>query len=173
MEKNPGAILIQGEPYIVPDSAHKFVLILIDYCQLCSSLPATSVELGLKTAEMMKFFNSRICQLIIGAGAISVSGLKTITIRNLALAQRSVQLVIRLIPFVKSHFENCLKKTETQAESKQLETFRKQFEQVFYIHIFFLKKKFFVVDMYVCFQRSKHKCQVLKGSLLKSVKFRN
>ena len=138
MEKNPGAILIQGEPYIVPDSAHKFVLILIDYCQLCSSLPATSVELGLKTAEMMKFFNSRICQLIIGAGAISVSGLKTITIRNLALAQRSVQLVIRLIPFVKSHFENCLKKTETQAESKQLETFRKQFEQVFYIS--FLKK---------------------------------
>ena len=78
----------------------------------------------------MKFFNSRICQLIIGAGAISVSGLKTITIRNLALAQRSVQLVIRLIPYVRKHFENCQKKTATQAESKQLETFRKQFDQV-------------------------------------------
>lgn len=50
------------------------------------------------------------------------------------MAQRSVQLVIRLIPFVKSHFENCLKKTETQAESKQLETFRKQFEQA-HVHL--------------------------------------
>ena len=64
-------------------------------------------------------------------GAISVSGMKTITIRNLALAQRSVQLVIRLIPYVKKHFEGCLRKTEgTQAESKQIETFRKQFDQV-------------------------------------------
>ena len=57
--------------------------------------------------------------------------MKTITIRNLALAQRSVQLVIRLIPYVKKHFEGCLRKTEgTQAESKQIETFRKQFDQV-------------------------------------------
>ena len=71
------------------------------------------------------------CAISIFSGAISVSGMKTITIRNLALAQRSVQLVIRLIPYVKKHFEGCLRKTEgTQAESKQIETFRKQFDQV-------------------------------------------
>ena len=37
-------------------------------------------------------------------GAISVSGLKTITIRNLALARRSLQLVTRVLPAVKSQF---------------------------------------------------------------------
>ena len=79
--------------------------------------------------------------LFTGAGAISVSGLKTITIRNLALAQRAVQLVVKLIPYIRKHFEQChsqnrlLKNTKnngagTMAESKQLESFRKQFEQV-------------------------------------------
>ena len=132
---------------------------LSDYCELCSSLPSISVELGLKTAELMKFFNSRICQLIIGAGAISVSGLKTITIRNLALAQRAVQLVIKIIPYIRKHFENCHSQNRllknngnnnnnsgsgaaesTLAETKQLETFRKQFEQVrdfFFLFFFF------------------------------------
>ena len=47
IDKHPGAILVNGEPYTVPDSTHEFVLILIEYCQLCSSLPATSVELGM------------------------------------------------------------------------------------------------------------------------------
>jgi len=135
MEKFPGAIIICGEPFIVPDAAHDFVLMLIDYCELCALLPSTSTELGLKVAELMKFFNSRICQLIIGAGAISVSGLKTITIRNLALAQRAVQLVMKMIPFVRKHFEECHSNRRTSeqsvVETKQLETFRKQFEQAF------------------------------------------
>jgi len=144
IDKNPGSIIVEGELFIVPDASHEFTLMISDYCELCSLLPSISVELGLRTAELMKFFNSRICQLIIGAGAISVSGLKTITIRNLALAQRAVQLVVKIIPYIRKHFEQChsqnrlLKNTNnngagaespTMAESKQLESFRKQFEQ--------------------------------------------
>ena len=122
---------------------------LIDYCELCALLPSTSTELGLKVAELMKFFNSRICQLIIGAGAISVSGLKTITIRNLALAQRAVQLVMTMIPFVRKHFEECHSNRRTSeqsvVESKQLETFRKQFEQVrFFYNFVSFKIDFFI-----------------------------
>ena len=54
----------------------------------------------------------------------------------MALAQRAVQLVMNIIPFIRKHFENCqqkknLKNNETIAETKQLETFRKQFEQAF------------------------------------------
>ena len=42
---------------------------------------AACVELGLKTADLLKLFNSRACQLVLGAGAVSLAGLKTITIR--------------------------------------------------------------------------------------------
>ena len=80
---------------------------LADYRNLCTMLPNISVELGLKAAELIKFLNSRICQLVLGAGAISVSGLKTITIRNLALALRSLQLVVNVIPHVLIHFQKC------------------------------------------------------------------
>ena len=68
-----------------------------EYCDLCSTLPSVCVELGLKSAEIIKFYNSRICQLILGVAAISVSGLKTITIRNLALAKQSLQVHISII----------------------------------------------------------------------------
>lgn len=124
-------IVVEGQSFVVPDVGHEFTMMLADYCHLCALLPSISVELGLKTAEMVKFYNSKICQLIIGAGAISVSGLKTITVRNLALAQRTIQLVTQIIPHVLKHFESChlSKNHESVSEAKQFETFRKQFEQ--------------------------------------------
>ena len=69
-----------------------YVIFQAEYCDLCTTLPSVCVELGLKSAEIIKFYNSRICQLILGVAAISVSGLKTITIRNLALAKQSLQV---------------------------------------------------------------------------------
>jgi Vps54-like protein len=45
------------------------------------NLITACVELGLKTADLLKLFNSRACQLVLGAGAVSLAGLKTITIR--------------------------------------------------------------------------------------------
>ena len=48
-------------------------------------------------------FNSRTCQLVLGAGAVSVAGLKTITIRNLAITRTSLALSATVIPTVKTH----------------------------------------------------------------------
>jgi vacuolar protein sorting-associated protein 54 len=44
--------------------------------------------------------------LVFSAGAISVSGLKTITIRNMALAKRSLEVIVKVVPDVKEHFES-------------------------------------------------------------------
>ena len=48
-------------------------------------------------------FNSRTCQLVLGAGAVSVAGLKTITIRNLAVTRASLSLSSLIINCVKNH----------------------------------------------------------------------
>ena len=53
-------------------------------------------------------FNSRTCQLILGAGALQLVGLKTITTKNLALASRCLQVVVHYIPRVRRHFEERL-----------------------------------------------------------------
>ena len=173
-----GHFLVSGESYSVTESIPTFLKVrllkqecmirliinwvilqmLADYCNLCTMLPNISVELGLKAAELIKFLNSRICQLVLGAGAISVSGLKTITIRNLALALRSLQLVVNVIPYVLIHFQKCHSERKlvrcacptsrknhptptrlqnlaspqmngTKSDAKQLEVLQRQFEQ--------------------------------------------
>ena len=55
--------------------------------------------------DLLRFFNSRCCQLVVGAGAIQLVGLKTITSRNLSLAARAVQLVLHFIPVIRTHFQ--------------------------------------------------------------------
>ena len=46
-------------------------------------------------------FNSRVCQVVLGAGAMRSAGLKNITARHLALASQSLSLMISLIPYVR------------------------------------------------------------------------
>ena len=62
----------------------------------------------MNVVEIMKNFNSRTCQLILGAGAIQLVGLKTISVRNLALASRSLQLVVRFVPAIRKEFADLL-----------------------------------------------------------------
>ena len=58
-------------------------------------------------------FNSRTCQLILGAGALQLVGLKTITTKNLALASRCLQLVVHFLPIVRLHFTSRLSGKQT------------------------------------------------------------
>eukprot|EP00095_Tigriopus_kingsejongensis_P012711 maker-scaffold22_size673200-snap-gene-5.45 protein:Tk12711 transcript:maker-scaffold22_size673200-snap-gene-5.45-mRNA-1 annotation:"hypothetical protein DAPPUDRAFT_323315" len=140
---------VMGQDYSVVEVVAGVLKILAEYCNLCSMLPSITVELGLKTAEFIKFFNSRTCQLVLGAGAISVSGLKTITIRNLALATRSVELIRKFIPSILDHFQACYREKlkagledeegqsaalntspgSTKAETRQFEVLKRQFDQ--------------------------------------------
>ncbi|KAI0982646.1 hypothetical protein GJ496_011095 [Pomphorhynchus laevis] len=43
--------------------------------------------------ELVNFFNSRTCQLLIGAGSVETANLKSINIRHMAVGYRSLQLV--------------------------------------------------------------------------------
>ena len=101
-----GIIYIKSIPFCASASSHTFLFMVCEYCILCATLPSIVSELGLKLAELVKVYNSKICQLVLGAGAISVSGLKTITIRNMALAKRSLEVIVKVVPDVKEHFES-------------------------------------------------------------------
>ena len=74
---------------------------------------------GLKAAELLKLFNSRTCQLVLGAGAVSTAGLKTITIRNLAVTLRSLELVAATIQGVREHFLAGVAQVKNEKNEKQ------------------------------------------------------
>ncbi|PIA43803.1 hypothetical protein AQUCO_01800091v1 [Aquilegia coerulea] len=74
---------------------------LSDYIDMNHFLPALSSELVHRVVEILKFFNTRTCQLVLGAGAMQVSGLKSITAKHLALASQVISFVYAIIPDIK------------------------------------------------------------------------
>ncbi|VDM68382.1 unnamed protein product [Strongylus vulgaris] len=77
------ALMVEGVPYVVVRSALVFLKILADYCECFVALPTFAVDILSRVVELLKGFNSRSCQLILGAGALQLVGLKTISVRNL------------------------------------------------------------------------------------------
>ncbi|XWS18010.1 hypothetical protein CRYUN_Cryun32bG0005500 [Craigia yunnanensis] len=72
--------------------------ILSEYIDMNHLLPALSLEVVLRVVEILKFFNTRTCQLVLGAGAMQVSGLKSITSKHLALASQVISFTYAIIP---------------------------------------------------------------------------
>ena len=101
-------IVIKGESYVVVGAALFFLPQLLEYCNCVDNLPTAAPDLLTRLVELLKTFNSRTCQLVLGAGALPLVGLQTISSRNLALASRSLQLIALFIPLLKTHFEERL-----------------------------------------------------------------
>lgn len=60
------------------------------------SLPALSSEVVHRVVEILKFFNTRTCQLVLGAGAMQVLYLDTIYVVNAILLDLFLQLLVYL-----------------------------------------------------------------------------
>lgn len=97
-------LMVNDEPYAVVGSALILVQIVSEYCKCSSHLPILASQMGRNVVDLLRIFNSKCCQLVLGAGAVHVAGLKMITISNLALVSRALQLVLWLMPHVKNHF---------------------------------------------------------------------
>lgn len=97
-------LMVDEHPYAVVGSALILVQIISEYCRCASHLPILASQMGRNVVDLLRVFNSKCCQLVLGAGAVHVAGLKMITISNLALVSRALQLVLWLMPHVKSHF---------------------------------------------------------------------
>ncbi|KAK7838672.1 vacuolar protein sorting-associated protein 54 [Quercus suber] len=87
---------------------------LSEYIDMGNSLPLRSSEVVHRVVEILKFFNTRTCQLVLGAGAMQVSGLKSITSKHLALASQVISFIYAIIPDIRRIL--FLKVPETQKE---------------------------------------------------------
>ncbi|CAI2354398.1 unnamed protein product [Caenorhabditis sp. 36 PRJEB53466] len=124
-----GAI-VDEESYVVVGSSITMLQVLADYCEAISEMPLFAQDWNSRVIELLKNFNSRCCQLILGAGALQLVGLKTISVRNLALAGRSLELVCRFIPLVHDEMNRVL-----SADRKSLLRHYKQVENEYREHV--------------------------------------
>lgn len=106
-EENTSAssLIVQGQRFAVVGTLLILMKMVVEYCQCVDDVPMLATDLLTKLCEILKLFNSRSCQLVLGAGALQTIGLKTITAKHLILVAQCLEVVIRHIHIIKNHFE--------------------------------------------------------------------
>lgn len=102
-----------GSTYVIVNSVINLVRIVMDYCKCANDIRTLSADLLERLFEILKLYNSKTYHLVYSAGAIQVAGLKTITTRSLVVSQRSLKLIILMIPAIYKHFSQLLPHDKT------------------------------------------------------------
>lgn len=95
------ALNYKGVGYHMVNCGLILLKMLSEYIDMNNLLPTLSSEVVHRVVEILKFFNTRTCQLVLGAGAMQVSGLKSITSKHLALASQVISFVHAIIPEIR------------------------------------------------------------------------
>jgi vacuolar protein sorting-associated protein 54 len=93
--------IIDEQKYILPDSAVAMMRSIQEFEFLMSNIPSMIQDIAPHLLDILKLFNSRSSQLILGAGATRSAGLKNITTKHLALSSQALSFVIALVPYVR------------------------------------------------------------------------
>lgn len=93
--------IVDEEKYTISTSS-TFVLRGIErHLTLLSHIPSMTSEISSSLCEYIKLFNSRLCQLILGAGAMATAGLKNINTKHLAIASQTLSFIIAVMPYIR------------------------------------------------------------------------
>nr|XP_053640278.1 vacuolar protein sorting-associated protein 54-like [Cherax quadricarinatus]XP_053640279.1 vacuolar protein sorting-associated protein 54-like [Cherax quadricarinatus] len=103
-----GSVVVGNVEYVVVGVCVVVVRLIVEYSECASTLRLAAQQLLTRLTDLLRRFNSDTCRLLIEAGAVAL-GLKTITTRNLALAWRSLQLLLTLLPRLNTHFSTLLR----------------------------------------------------------------
>ena len=93
--------VIDDNRYILVPSAAALLPTMDTLLSLTAAIPSMTPAISTALLEVLKTFNSRSCQLILGAGATKSAGLKNITTKHLALASQALSFVIALVPYIR------------------------------------------------------------------------
>jgi len=76
---------IEDRPYFCVAATGDVLGLLFDYLKLAVNLPMLNIDTMGRVIEFLKAFNSRTCQVVLGAGAMRSAGLKNITAKHLGV----------------------------------------------------------------------------------------
>lgn len=83
-QSSPGKHLkIEDRHFFAVQATLDVLVLLSDYLRVIVNLPTLVTETMSRIIELLKAFNSRTCQVVLGAGAMRSAGLKNITAKHL------------------------------------------------------------------------------------------
>lgn len=95
-------ISILDKNYSMPISIAALIYTIAALLQMCETLSPGRKEATQTVIEVLRLYNSRSCQLILGAGATKSAGLERITAKHLASTSQALSVMIALIPGISS-----------------------------------------------------------------------
>ncbi|ORX74152.1 Vps54-domain-containing protein [Linderina pennispora] len=107
-----GLMHIGGESFHVVGCSLVLVKSVVEYLQCAVNIPVLVTDVLQRLVEVFKAFNSRTCQVVLGAGAMRSAGLKNISAKHLALASESLGLCMELLPYVKECLRHVMSSTQ-------------------------------------------------------------
>jgi vacuolar protein sorting-associated protein 54 len=112
--KSTTPAIVDEEKYTISSSS-TYVLRGIERFEiLLSAIPNMTSEVSSSLCEYIKLFNSRLCQLILGAGAMHSAGLKNINTKHLAIASQTLSFIIAILPYIRE----CARRRIASASNK-------------------------------------------------------
>ncbi|KAL8932678.1 MAG: hypothetical protein Q9211_006178 [Gyalolechia sp. 1 TL-2023] len=92
---------IDEQKYILTDSSLLVLQAIEQFEALITGIPSMTPEITAILLEYLRLFNSRCQQLVLGAGATKIAGLKNITTKHLALSSQALSFITALIPHIR------------------------------------------------------------------------
>ncbi|KAJ3993958.1 vacuolar protein sorting-associated protein 54 [Lentinula boryana] len=106
--KNSKHIYVESNSFFTVPATSSVLSLLVDYLAVIINLGILTTDTMSRIIEFLKAFNSRTCQVVLGAGAMRSAGLKNITAKHLALASQSLSIMIALVPYIRETFRRHL-----------------------------------------------------------------
>ncbi|CAF1260171.1 unnamed protein product [Adineta ricciae] len=122
-------LIINNEQFVLTYSALHLFMLVLDYCSCAQLLASSSInDVQHRLIELLNIFNSKTCQLVLGAGAVRLGKIRTISAKILAITCRCLQFVKITLPKIKSRFDQLLVLSENSSSISSISSNR-QFEQ--------------------------------------------
>ncbi|TMW63355.1 hypothetical protein Poli38472_002296 [Pythium oligandrum] len=96
------AVSVCGKTFRIVWSVLLMLEIVMNYMSCAANFPVLATDVLQRSIEIFRLFNSRTTQLVLGAGAMQIARLKSISARHLALASQSLELTMTVIPHIKA-----------------------------------------------------------------------
>lgn len=82
---------IEDHTYYAVSATLQTLVLLVDYLRVVQNLSTLTTDTMSRVIEFLKAFNSRTCQVVLGAGAMRSAGLKNITAKHLGARSHVIQ----------------------------------------------------------------------------------
>lgn len=122
-------LFIENDQFVLSNSALHLFMLVLDYRSSARLFMKNSIsDIENRLIELLNLFNSKTCQLVLGAGAVKLGNIRTISAKILAITCRCLQFIKILLPKIKLDFDQ-LKHSSSSSTISSISS-AKQFEQL-------------------------------------------